>query len=459
MDKISLNEKLDCAYLINDNTLIELKSAMIGLCTDIERYFKVAFNINLNEEIDDESFKRILNILPRFSSLNVEQFNRILILFSKIRGINAHLYSSKPIYLDEDIENFIKDNVQSEYVVKSDREITVYGAVLILILLSQRYMVWTFCTSFFRAKNFIEIPKKEGMAQFQISQQKLFNSVCGLGKPLTQNAERVHDIEYTYINEVLKTCLTTVFFDLERVLTQYKECKINKTSLSKILRDSSLFDDIVISKIIKLRNCWFHGTFIGDIVELNGETFEFTLEFAIDTLKEIGKVTKKDDVDFGLVNDDISCFVQRFFNYYVQRLIEISYKIFDNRLLTYDKLEGRLDNMEKSFNRFDKIDPKVFEILADLMDSNEITWNIARSKFLDKHSRKFQTENLKIAKIYSENGFKIGEFQTQRKEIVLAFVDLDEKFKNLVNGLNLENVPYTLEKECSKFISVVNINL
>lgn len=459
MRRISLNQTLDRAYSVADSDLVELKSAMIGLCTDIERYFKVAFDVNLNEEIDDDAFRRILYVFPKFGPLTIEQFNRLVILFVNIRGVNAHLYLSKPIYLDDDLKYFIISNTHPSYILEDDNKITIYGAVLILMLMAQKYMVWPFCTSFFRCEFFMEIGKSEEMSNFQIAQQKKFNGFCGLGKPLTQNAKPVQGIESTYINDVLKRCLTLVFLDLEKVLKNYKECSLKTASLSGMLKGNSLFDETLISKIVKLRNCWFHGSFIGDIVEQNEGNFEFTLEFAVDVLKELAEVANKDVNQFGLIINDIHYFAQNFFNYYALKLVEVSYKILDNRLLTEDKLDSRLDNIDFSFKRFEKVDSKVFEMFADLINFHQIRWNVSASKFLDKLPRKFDCENLKIAKIHSDKGFKIGDFKTDRKDIVLALVYVKEGYKNLVNNIDLQSVANTVEKECSKLITIVNINL
>lgn len=459
MRRISLNQTLDRAYSVADSDLVELKSAMIGLCTDIERYFKVAFDVNLNEEIDDDAFRRILYVFPKFGPLTIEQFNRLVILFVNIRGVNAHLYLSKPIYLDDDLKYFIISNTHPSYILEDDNKITIYGAVLILMLMAQKYMVWPFCTSFFRCEFFMEIGKSEEMSNFQIAQQKKFNGFCGLGKPLTQNAKPVQGIESTYINDVLKRCLTLVFLDLEKVLKNYKGCSLKTASLSGMLKGNSLFDETLISKIVKLRNCWFHGSFIGDIVEQNEGNFEFTLEFAVDVLKELAEVANKDVNQFGLIINDIHYFAQNFFNYYALKLVEVSYKILDNRLLTEDKLDSRLDNIDFSFKRFEKVDSKVFEMFADLINFHQIRWNVSASKFLDKLPRKFDCENLKIAKIHSDKGFKIGDFKTDRKDIVLALVYVKEGYKNLVNNIDLQSVANTVEKECSKLMTIVNINL
>ena len=118
MRKNSLTQTIDQAYAFADSNLVEVKSAFIGLCADIERYFKVAFDVNLNEEIEYESFRRIIDVFPRFASLTIEQFNRIVLLFINIRGINAHLYISKPVLIDEDLKEFVLNNLDVEYPIE-----------------------------------------------------------------------------------------------------------------------------------------------------------------------------------------------------------------------------------------------------------------------------------------------------------------------------------------------------
>lgn len=459
MRKISLNQTLDKAFSFSDSNLVELKSAMLGLCSDIERYFKIAFDINLNEEVDDESFRRILYVFPRFGSLDIEQFNRFIIIFVNIRAVVAHLYLSKPIYLDEDIEEFIVGNIKPEYQIEVDKKITVYGAVLVLTMMAQKYMIWPFCTSFMRSEFFGEIGASEEMSKFQIAQQKILNTICGNGKPLTQNAEPIKGIESTFINEVLKRCLTLVFFDLEKVLVDYRDCRSKSPSLSSMLKNHPLFDEETISRIIQLRNCWFHGSFIGDVVECEGTKFEFTLEFAVETLKQIAEVAKKDTLQFSLIINDINYFGQNFFNYYVLRLVEVSYKILDKRLLTEEKFEERLNNMDSAFLRFSKVEPSVFEMFSSLINHENLRWKVGAAKFLDKYPRKFDCGNLTISKIHCDKGFEIGNFKTNRKDIVLADVGLDEENLNLINGLTLNNMQMTVEKKCSKFITVVNVTI
>lgn len=459
MRKNSLTQTIDQAYAFADSNLVEVKSAVIGLCADIERYFKVAFDVNLNEEIEYESFRRITYVFPRFASLTIEQFNRFILLFTSIRGINAHLYLSKPVFIDEDLKEFVLNNFNCEYSIEKDRKLTLYGAAVILAMLAQKYMIWPFCTSFFRFEYFKEIERGDKMSSFQVGQQKVFNEICGRGKPLTHLAEPVSGVEFSYINDVLKRCLTLVFFDLEKLLLNVKSCRNYSISLSKMLIRTDLFSEDLIDKIIKLRNCWFHGTFIGDVITYNDEEFEFTLEFAVEVLKELKDLANANIERLGLIATDIEYFGQNFFNFYALRLVEVSYKILDNRVALEEKLEGRLDNMSFSFDRFDNIKPEVYEMFADLMDHDEARWSVGASKFTDKRPRKFDTANLRILKLHSENGFLVGKMKTERKDIVLVDVLINEEYKNLVNGLDLQELNGTKIKECSRYITVEKVEL
>ena len=361
----------------------------------------------------------------------------------------------KTAFLDDDLKEFILRNVQTPYLVEVNNKLTVYGTVLILIFLAQKYMIWTFCTSFFRNKSFIEIGYGSDMSDFQINQQKIFNEICGIGLPITQNLERISNSDEMYINEVLKRSLTLIFFDLEKSLKNKQFCTSEKIdSLPIMLKKNSFFDDKIISKIRRLRNCWFHGYFINDMVESEDGEFKFTLEFVISALEDLRDYLLESAIQFSKVIADINDFAISFYNYYVLRLIEVSFKILDNRLLTEDKLEKKLKNIEKAFNRFEKVDSKMFEMFSNLLNSNEILWSVSQSKFLDKVTRKFKCRKLKIIKLHSDSGFDIGNFHTEKTDIILANVEIYYTFKNLINGLDLNKIKSAAIRECSTLISV-----
>lgn len=454
MREIILNQTIDSAYNMIDSNLVELKSAIIGLCIDIERYFKIAFNVSLNKEIDEKDFRRILYVYPQFGQLSIEQFNRFIILYVNIRGINAHLYLSKSIFLDEDLKDFMYSVFKPEYNIEIDKKLTVYGCVAVLGFLAQKYMIWPFVTSFFRNDYFKEIEKGNKMNDFQIQQQKILNIICGIGKPLSQEAERVGNIDSVYLNDTLKRTLTLVFFDLEKVLTPIITCRYRTVNIGQMLRRDPLFNEDVINDIVKLRNCWFHGFFLGDVVDCKDGSFAFTFEFACKVLNEIVDVGAKNVLKYGLVINDISYFATSLYYFYVLRLVELSFKILDNRLLTEEKLDGRLNNMDKSFERLTLVNPSYFDALSKLVGSNVIRWNISGSKFLDFIPRKFNSSNLSILKLHCDNGFTIGKYKTNRTDIVLVSIELEKSYLNLVNGLDLRSIKGKEIRKYSKFITL-----
>ena len=96
----------------------------------------------------------------------------------------------------------------------------------------------------------------------------------------------------------------------------------------------------------------------------------------------------------------------------------------------------------------------MFEMFSNLLNSNEILWSVSQSKFLDKITRKFKCRKLKIIKLHSDSGFDIGDFHTEKTDIILANVEIYYTFKNLINGLDLNKIKSTTLRECSTLISI-----
>lgn len=458
MKKAFLNQNMDQVFRQTSEEIIEMKSALMGLCTDIERYFRIAFDVDLNEEITQQEFEKVLRCFPLLKSINLEQYNRLVLLFINIRGISAHLFLTKPLHLDNDLKEFIKKEVHPRYFIENDGLLTIYGCAIILSLFAQKYMIWSFCTCFFRHEYFFDIGRSDAMSAFQIEQQKILNGACGTGKPIVES--KISDVkaDQLFLNDTLKRCLTRVFFDLENTLSETKKCCGKVPSIASILKRSPAFNEDLISEIVELRNCWFHGCFIGDRIYSKTDHTKFTLKYAINILKKILKTTECDKNYFFKVINDIYYLGQGFFNHYVLRLIEVSYKILDKRLLTEDKLESRLDNAETAYAHFLEIDSEIYELFADLITYDNLRWKVGASKFLDKMPRGFDTNELKIAKIHSYSGFQIGDYKTSRMDIVLVILDgLNKNFENLINGKSIESLKYDTVKEYSKFIKVVSV--
>ena len=270
---------------------------------------------------------------------------------------------------------------------------------------------------------------------------------------LNKNVDLIEELNKLYWIDKNAT-----FFDLEKYFSVRKNQYFNDNSLVDKLKDSGNFDERIIAQIAKLRNCWFHGAFIGDVLEYGGEDFNFTFEFVLITLKNILDTLTKSNINCSHAIKDINLFGQAFFNFYVLRIIECSYKILDKKLLVPDKLEERLNNLYRAFIKMTSIDKNLFSLFSNLITSNKLKFFLNGSKFSDNKARVFSTTNLKIAKIHSSTGFKIGDCISQRTDIILAIIDSKDEDINMVNGYSLENIKHQVKDDICRFVSIIEIN-
>ncbi len=459
--KVFLRDNLDDAYRALGHDLAGFKSALLGLCIDIDRYLNIICQIDISEDADQEKFDKALKILPRFKSLSLEQFNRYLSLFRDIRVENAHYYLASPIHFDEDLEKFVRENAMVSLCRTSYQgNISVYGTVLVLALLSQKYMIWPFCTAFFENRYFFEITKHE-RGQFIKQQQSFLELLCGNGKPSQQDEKRYSDPSKHYINDTLKRTLTSVFFDLEAMVIG-EEGHLRKwmPSFKTLLEDAELFDKELASQITWLRNQWFHGTFVGDQVVYENETRPFTLELVLKILNDLLKDVKSGESKPEQLVNDLNNASQAFFDFNVLRIVEVSYKILDSRLLMEEKLESRLNNAAFAFDKMMRASEELYEAFAGLRSDAFLSWKLKPAKFQDgTKPRKTLTANLKVFKIHCDSGFEIGEFKTSRQDIILADVDLEEEFANKVNGMDMPSLQGKEVGHLSKFITILETSL
>ena len=109
-------------------------------------------------------------------------------------------------------------------------------------------------------------------------------------------------------------------------------------SFKNMLNNIHELDDDIKKNINNLRNYWLHGKLLNDVIIDGNKTFKFDLNLIIDTLALL-----KNKIQINSIYKDIICdideFGQSLFNFYILRLIEVSHKILDVRLLTCEKLD------------------------------------------------------------------------------------------------------------------------
>lgn len=446
MSRISLKDSLFCAYSVINENVLDIKSSVINLCSDIDRYFTLGLGINISKVFDEDDFNKIVELFPFLSNMSIDLLNRLMKLVLVIRNISAHLHLCLSVTIDEDIENYLTSIVAPTYPISIDRELTTYGQAYVLCFVSQKYNLWPFLTSYFKCCNFGEIciMGGKGMNEFQVAEQHKMQTYCGIGKPIYPDNKK--SIDWQFMNDLFKKHMTKIVFQLEKECLHTTQPSSYSWALSKSLKESRVFskNPDAIDLIIFLRNCWFHGTNLNDEIIYNRTNRKLNYKFIFDSFFRIKKCLLKTE-SFKSVLKELNKFASSSINFYCLRLVEVSYKILDNRLLTEDKLDSRLDNLDSAYTRFLQTNKDFYELCGKLIEPDDLSFNVSGSKFLDNMPRKTVCHNLQIIRFHSQNGFEIGNYHTDKQDITLALVRLNKNFQNKVNGIYLED--YILENE------------
>ena len=460
MREISLEMTTSEAYRYLANSVLGVKASLISLCADIDRYFKLGLNINISESVTDRDFLRVLNIFPFLAQMTLEQFNKLLSVFKDIRDVNAHVNSRQAVYIDDDICTYLTSILEPDYEVSVNGALTLYGEAFVLYFLSQNYNLFKFITSFFNGHNFKEFKEMTGQekSKYQTSTQHIVQEICGIGKPIVLNNDNKK--EYVYMNDLFKNNLSPIIFSIEEACVRTDRTKKNYSFSSIIHYNSFLNNYEEISElIILLRNCWLHGTFLEDEIEYNDEIIRFDYKFILESFIKIKQCFNQNLEMFGHAVSLINKFAFLCLDHYILRIYEVTYKILDNRLLTSDKFDERIKNLESAYNRFSSEQKIYFELLADLLGDIEINMSPGKSKYLDNIPRSTKREKLILIKMISKNGFDIGDYHTDETELVFADVDLEAEYQNKVNGKYLKEFDFVSEEKYGNKISIYSVEI
>ena len=437
MKKISLEDPIHVAYKRVKQDVLSLKSAVIGLYSDIYGYFFKRFGIEIGKGITKEEFEQVKTVFPLLSEMTLSQVDSLLNTFAEVRNINAHLYLSRKVRLDAEVEDYLYSIYFPLYAVTKDHYLTVYGQAYIAMFLCQKYNIWNFSSSFFKKflKEFEGYCGNE-ISDYQVQFQHEYQKYCGSGKPIANECPLSKE-HLAFMNQLFKRHMTEFVLSLEGMIhpgNKASEHVMNfKTMVQDAFPDENNYE--AIDRIIMVRNCWLHGATLYDDIEYKGQNVCFDYRFLFESLIIIKKWMIRLTIDFMEIADILTKFGNACFCFYALRLVEVSYKLLDNRLLTQDKLDHRVMNLECAYENLLDSPENFLELAEELIEPNEITFKVAPSKFLDKTLRSTSCDKLRIVKLHSENGFQIGKYHTQQKNLSLVLADLNKEFQNPINGI------------------------
>lgn len=457
--KRHLEDTIKDAYYHIDNEVVQMKSALINLCAEIDRYFRVAFGIDVRKEADDETLNKFILAYPRFYKITKEQLNRLFTVFISIRNTNAHLFLNRPIFLDQDLADLMVSICEPKWKISKNNELTMYGSFYILMLLSQKYMIWPATTNFLKKQHFEEIPKAgDEMALFQADSQKYFQKCCGRGKPILYMMPDEDKLTIQFLSTAIQTNLTKIFFDLERTLVHRKTAYLDKSpAFSKLLKNNAYLDnDLIVNQITQLRNVWLHGYLLNDDYDDEENHFKVTFDFILELLISF-KEALPNDASYRMILSDLNDFASAFFDHYALRVIELGYKLLDSRLFVEEKTNERIANAIRAAQRIKEKSPEFYEKLGRLLGNSGKTWYVGASKFLDKKPREMTCKTVDLCIIRSENGFFINDYHIDTQAIILPKLDGILGDENRINYKKLEDYHVKQTESYSSYFRFVTL--
>lgn len=460
MIKYNITDKMYDAYSKINECTESTKSAFMGLCTEIDRFFRICYSIDLNEEPKDEEIGIIKQSFPILTDVTFNQYKQIKKTFSIIRNVNAHLYLNIPIHLDNDLESYFTSKANPLYTVSIDGDITIYGAFYFLTFLSNKTTIWPFICDCFKIKYFNINKTNQDYGKITSDIEHYHQSFCSESKPIYNfsSLQGLNKSDYQYINNVFKSGLTNIFFSLEKCILKWSTSKPNVPSMTSLLIDHRIFtgEDKLLTDLIKIRNCWFHGYMIFDVYTYDDKESLFSIDFALNTILEL-----KHALIWGTflpVKQRIEYLGQMLLNYFILRPVELSYKILDNRVCTEEKFDNRIKNTIDSFNNIKTFDSSLYDLL-ERVSNKKIIYYIRPSKFTDLLPRSTYGNPIIIHYFHSSTGFQIGTYHTNLVDLYVVEVDLEEQYYNKINGHFLKEYTPVKEETFSKIIKIVYHNL
>ena len=461
MKKIALEDALHAAYEFVGPNVLSIKSSVINLYSDIDGYFTKKLGIKIGKEINEEQFQKVKLVFPRLSEMTLRQFNSLTKTFEEVRHVNAHLFISRKIKLDSGVEDYLNSIYIPLFIVTKEHCLTVYGQAYIAMFLCQKYNIWGFATSFFR-KWFAEFDGYSGneLSSYQVNFQHLYQEYCGIGKPILSECPLPRK-DLNYMNQLFKSNMAEFVLSIEETIYPSKKTHEYSISFKKMMEKAFIYDkdSEAISRLALIRNCWLHGVNLYDKIIYKNQEINFDYKFMFESLTLIKEWMMWSTIDFTRSIGILTNFGNACFCFYALRLVEVTYKLLDERLLTEEKVDSRITNANTAYQYIEESPTDFLELAEKLIEPDEIKFNVKAAKFTDWRPRVTKSGKLNIVKLHSDNGFEIGPFHTSQTDLTLALVDLEEDYQNKVNGNYVRDYFKNEGKKIGNRIIIDEINL
>ena len=230
-------------------------------------------------------------------------------------------------------------------------------------------------------------------------------------------------------------------FSIERLIHPGDKAQESSPSFKTMIENAFSYEinGEVINRIVLIRNSWLHGVSLYDKIVYNNQEISFDYKFIFESLTIVKNWMMRSTRDFKESINTLTKFGNACCCFYALRLVEITYKLLDKRLLTKEKLDTRIIGANNAYYYIEESPKDFLKLAEELIETGEIDFKVKASKFADCKPRTTKVEKLNIVRLHSDSGFKIGDFQTPQTDLALALISLDENFQNKVNGIYVKD--------------------
>lgn len=370
---------------------IELKRLFALELSKIEALFKnnLGFCITCKEPKFDESM--FAEVYPyagnRFRKNEIVQIVKALGLLRLKCSHYASSFDTDTIALPESIT--IRFPRYTDNKITLNGELTAYGAFELCSMFLKNFDFHSFVDCFFKIPGFFvksingsfldnkNIIKKKHLNSLMITKNKSFLRETNL------TIEDTYLLEYCVIQKGIE-----FFLNFEKLIRNYTKTT-TYCSFSCLLSADYHFDAIH-DRVCALRNMIFHGYKFEEITTKNNIEYKLTFRFVCNVYKEIYQVCNRYK-DTSMVYRQIADLIDIVFNAFVANkylsTMETTEKIVNKRFYNKDKIEERLNRLERLLARIENDEYGSFDDYCEEAINtvkNKFNMTLSREKFVPR---------------------------------------------------------------------------
>ena len=204
--------------------------------------------------------------------------------------------------------------------------------------------------------------------------QEMYNHLDNYAMPgkIHYKNENLQQIDVNQLNSLILRNITNIVFEIEKAsLNNDLKSRGQASTFTKEIERLAEVNNQ--QKIRTLRNAFFHGYYLFDSFTPPYEKeVDLTFDFIINILSTLRNSVVNIEKYKYLVKS-IEEFGMDLLNFFFARILELSYKILDNRLLTAEKIDSRTKSTNSTFERIKYYSNLYLPFTCEILPNDKIS--------------------------------------------------------------------------------------